>query len=101
MAIRIWRGKVSVLQTAKKSSNCVSLIFNIGFQQRRPLMSKQVFEDISTDYVKKTVTIEAHPHLNMNLASIHPCKHADVMKKVIERMGESAHDQESDLRVDQ
>jgi len=70
-------------------------------EHRRPLMSKQVFEDISSDYVKKTVTIEAHPHLSMNLASIHPCKHADVMKKVIERMGESSHDQDSDLRVDQ
>jgi len=70
-------------------------------EQRRPLMSKQVFEDISSDYVKKTVTIEAHPHLSMNLASIHPCKHADVMKKIIERMGQASHDPESDLRVDQ
>ncbi|KAM3585913.1 E2-like enzyme [Umbelopsis sp. WA50703] len=71
-------------------------------EQRRPLMSKEVFEDISTDYVKKTVTIEAHPHLSMSLASIHPCKHADVMKKVIERMGGSTtKDQGNDLRVDQ
>jgi ubiquitin-like-conjugating enzyme ATG3 len=64
-------------------------------------MSKQVFEDVSSDYVKKTVTIEAHPHLNMSLASIHPCKHADVMKKIIERMAQSAKDPDNDLRVDQ
>ncbi|KAI8577522.1 hypothetical protein K450DRAFT_201043 [Umbelopsis ramanniana AG] len=70
-------------------------------EQRRPLMSKQVFEDVSSDYVKKTVTIEAHPHLNISLASIHPCKHADVMKKIIERMAQSAKDPENDLRVDQ
>ncbi|KAH8552087.1 autophagocytosis protein [Umbelopsis sp. PMI_123] len=70
-------------------------------EQRRPLMSKQVFEDVSSDYVQKTVTIEAHPHLNMSLASIHPCKHADVMKKIIERMAQSAQDPDNDLRVDQ
>jgi ubiquitin-like-conjugating enzyme ATG3 len=64
-------------------------------------MSKQVFEDVSSDYVQKTVTIEAHPHLNMSLASIHPCKHADVMKKIIERMAQSAQDPDNDLRVDQ
>ncbi|KAI8967040.1 autophagocytosis protein [Mycotypha africana] len=57
-------------------------------EERHPLTSAQVFEDISPDYVKKTVTIESHPHLSLSLASIHPCKHAEVMKKIIERMGD-------------
>ena len=57
-------------------------------EERRPLTSAQVFEDVSPDYVKKTVTIETHPHLSLSLASIHPCKHAEVMKKIIERMGD-------------
>uniref|UniRef100_A0A1D1XYR2 Autophagy-related protein 3 n=1 Tax=Anthurium amnicola TaxID=1678845 RepID=A0A1D1XYR2_9ARAE len=59
-------------------------------EHRRPLTSAQIFEDISQDYAKKTVTIEAHPHLNMSLASIHPCRHAQVMKKIIEKMNEEA-----------
>lgn len=57
--------------------------------------------------MKKTVTIDTHPHLNMNLASIHPCRHAEVMKKIIERMGDGVSaglaekDQEAGIRVDQ
>ncbi|KAI8365179.1 autophagocytosis associated protein [Radiomyces spectabilis] len=77
-------------------------------EQRRPLSSSRVFEDVNPDYVKKTVTIETHPHLSMSLASIHPCKHADVMKKIIERMGDGvsaglgkAGQQETGIRVDQ
>jgi len=30
------------------------------------------------------VTIEDHPHLSGKHASVHPCKHAAVMKKLIE-----------------
>ncbi|EXX75264.1 Atg3p [Rhizophagus irregularis DAOM 197198w] len=59
-------------------------------EHRSPLTSTQIFEDISQDYAKKTVTIEAHPHLNMSLAKIHPCRHAQVMKKIIEKMNEEA-----------
>ncbi|CAG8507731.1 2291_t:CDS:2, partial [Scutellospora calospora] len=59
-------------------------------EHRRPLTSIQTFEDISQDYAKKTVTIETHPHLNMSLASIHPCRHAQVMKKIIEKMNEES-----------
>lgn len=76
-------------------------------EERRPLASAQVFEDVSPDYVKKTVTIETHPHLALSLASIHPCKHAEVMKKIIERMGDGqkagvgSDQEESGIRVDQ
>ncbi|ORZ01563.1 autophagocytosis associated protein [Syncephalastrum racemosum] len=76
-------------------------------EERRPLPSSRVFEDVAQDYVKKTVTIEPHPHLSMNLASIHPCKHAEVMKKIIERMGDGVSagladkNQETGIRVDQ
>ncbi|CAO3595657.1 unnamed protein product [Absidia cylindrospora] len=74
-------------------------------EQRRPLTSQQVFEDVNQDYVKKTVTIETHPHLNLNLASIHPCKHAEVMKKIIERLGSGVSAgltvQGEEIRVDQ
>jgi len=40
-------------------------------------------EDISHDHANKTVTVETHPHLGVSHASIHPCKHADVMKKIV------------------
>ncbi|KAI8925278.1 autophagocytosis associated protein [Entophlyctis helioformis] len=62
--------------------------------------STQVFQDISQDHAQKTVTIEAHPHENVTLASIHPCKHANVMKRILDQMSESG-DQTKELRVDQ
>eukprot|EP00656_Telonema_subtile_P021811 TRINITY_DN2285_c0_g1_i1.p1 TRINITY_DN2285_c0_g1~~TRINITY_DN2285_c0_g1_i1.p1 ORF type:complete len:122 (-),score=30.69 TRINITY_DN2285_c0_g1_i1:302-667(-) len=49
-----------------------------------PLDPEQIFEDIAADYVKKTVSIEEHPHLELRLAYIHPCRHAEVMKRFID-----------------
>ncbi|OZJ05339.1 hypothetical protein BZG36_01558 [Bifiguratus adelaidae] len=70
-------------------------------EHRRPLTTSQIFHDVSQDYAHKTVTIETHPHLNMSLASIHPCKHAAVMKKIMERMDDGSGDEDHALRVDQ
>ncbi|KAK3829096.1 MAG: autophagocytosis protein [Benniella sp.] len=69
-------------------------------EHRRPLVSSQIFEDVSQDYAKKTVTIETHPHLNMSLASIHPCRHGAVMKKIIEKVAND-ESKEEPVRVDQ
>lgn len=56
-------------------------------QNRNPLTPAQIFQDVSADHALKTVTIEAFPHsTTLQAASVHPCKHASVMKKVIERM---------------
>lgn len=56
-------------------------------KNRTPLTPSQIFQDISADHATKTVTIEAFPHSSsLQAASVHPCKHASVMKKVIERM---------------
>lgn len=41
------------------------------------------------DYAKKTVTMEQHPHLSIKQASIHPCNHAKVMKKIIDTILEN------------
>ncbi|KND01552.1 uncharacterized protein SPPG_03354 [Spizellomyces punctatus DAOM BR117] len=71
-------------------------------EQRRPLTSSQIFEDISQDHAQKTVTIEPHPHELVSMASIHPCKHANVMKKIIDRLVDSgAEEGGKELRVDQ
>ncbi|PIK62946.1 putative ubiquitin-like-conjugating enzyme ATG3 isoform X1 [Apostichopus japonicus] len=52
-------------------------------ENRKPLTVEEMYEDISQDHVKKTVTVESHPHLSQMLCSVHPCRHADVMKKII------------------
>ncbi|XP_043928304.1 ubiquitin-like-conjugating enzyme ATG3 [Protopterus annectens] len=58
-------------------------------EERQPLTVEEMYEDISQDHVKKTVTIENHPHLPPPaMCSVHPCRHAEVMKKIIETVAE-------------
>lgn len=41
-----------------------------------PLSVEEMYQDISQDYAKKTVTMESHPHVpGPSMASIHPCKY--------------------------
>lgn len=58
----------------------------VGYDEsRKPLTVEEMYEDVSQDHAKKTVTMESHPHLpGPNMASVHPCKHADIMKKIIQ-----------------
>ncbi|MFS7949454.1 hypothetical protein Hanom_Chr06g00571751 [Helianthus anomalus] len=56
-----------------------------GYDESRMLLDPElVLEDVSQDHARKTVTIEDHPLLSGKHASVHPCKHAAVMKKLIE-----------------
>merc|ERR1712100_514403 len=49
-----------------------------------PLRPEQVYEDVLSEYVSKTVTVDPHPLTGIPTVSIHPCKHAQVMKKVVQ-----------------
>ena len=52
-----------------------------------PLKPAQIFQDVPADHAFKTVTIEPFAHsTSLQAALVHPCKHASVMKKIIERM---------------
>jgi len=65
----------------------VPRIWLFGYdEQRQPLTPDQVFEDVSQDHARKTVTFETHPHLGISAASIHPCKHSNAMKNMIDTM---------------
>lgn len=63
----------------------------VGYDENKaPLSIDQMYDDISEDHAKKTVTFETHPHVpGTPMASIHPCKHAEVMKKLINLMADS------------
>ena len=59
-----------------------------------------IMEDISTEYVDKTVTMENWPHMegqSISMTSVHPCKHSHVMQTIIARQGERG----DEVRVDQ
>ncbi|XP_055348601.1 ubiquitin-like-conjugating enzyme ATG3 isoform X1 [Paramacrobiotus metropolitanus] len=58
-------------------------------ENRHPLTVEQMYEDFSADHAKKTITMEAHPHISgPPMASIHPCRHAEVMKKIIQTVAD-------------
>jgi ubiquitin-like-conjugating enzyme ATG3 len=65
----------------------MSLTKALCIQNRTPLTAEQIFQDVSSEHAHKTVTIDPFPHSStLRIASVHPCKHADVMKSFIQRM---------------
>jgi len=54
------------------------------------LSQEQTFEDIASDYVHKTVSTETHPHLPIITTYIHPCRHAEVMQRLLTMMKDSS-----------
>lgn len=56
-----------------------------------PLPPEWIFDDVSQDHARKTVTIETHPHLCLPMASIHPCRHAQVMLRIVQYSKASAN----------
>lgn len=53
----------------------------------QPLKPQSMMEDIVGDYKDKTVTLEDFPFFDagLKMASVHPCKHASVMKILLDR----------------
>ncbi|KAL2150020.1 hypothetical protein VTH82DRAFT_7696 [Thermothelomyces myriococcoides] len=59
-----------------------------GYQPNgEPLPPHLMMEDIAGDYKDKTVTLEDFPFFanSVKMASIHPCRHASVMKTLLDR----------------
>lgn len=62
-------------------------VYLFGYNEySQPLSSNDIMEDISGDHANKTVTVENHPHNGIAHLSIHPCKHANVMKRLVDQM---------------
>nr|ACO12966.1 Autophagy-related protein 3 [Lepeophtheirus salmonis] len=58
-------------------------------ESRKALTVDEMYEDFSEDHANKTITMESHPHLpGLPQASVHPCQHAKVMKKLIDQITE-------------
>ncbi|MGH0143764.1 UNVERIFIED_CONTAM: hypothetical protein FKN15_054609 [Acipenser sinensis] len=67
-------------------------------KDRQPLTVDQMYEDISQDHVKKTVTIENHPHLPPPaMCSVHPCRSNSTYKKVVFREYNAGFKQAKDI----
>lgn len=67
-------------------------IWMAGFDENGSVLSPEaIFEDVIQDYAKRTVTIEAHPHLPTVAASIHPCQHGPAMLTIIQALQEAGN----------
>lgn len=88
------------LETIKTRTYDISITYDFYYQTPRlwlfgynekgsPLTEKEMFEDIMSDYANKTVTLENHPHQGIKCISVHPCKHALAMKRIIDMMAEN------------
>ncbi len=51
----------------------------------QPLRPEEVFEDVLSDYKSKTVTVDPHPHTGLPSASLHPCRHAEMMRASVQQ----------------
>jgi ubiquitin-like-conjugating enzyme ATG3 len=63
-------------------------VYLSGYDSKNhPLPPRLMLQDIMGDYTDKTVTIENFPHdfEKIQMASIHPCKHAELMKTLFLR----------------
>lgn len=64
-------------------------VWMFGYKENssdEPLSTDEMFQDVMSDYVKRTVTIESHPHISGPHMSIHPCQHAKVMKNIVHNL---------------
>uniref|UniRef100_A0A1I8GES2 Ubiquitin-like-conjugating enzyme ATG3 n=2 Tax=Macrostomum lignano TaxID=282301 RepID=A0A1I8GES2_9PLAT len=66
----------------------------VGYsEQGAPLSVDQMYADFSQDHAKKTVTMETQPHLTgPPMASVHPCRHAEVMKRLMVTVSEGGRE---------
>lgn len=66
-------------------------VFLFGYDENRQALSnEQIMQDISAEHAHKTVTVETHPHFGIPYVSIHPCKHAEVMKRIVDQLSQQA-----------
>ncbi|CEP61159.1 Atg3p LALA0_S02e08042g [Lachancea lanzarotensis] len=79
------------LYIAYSTTYRVPKLYLVGFNSEgSPLSPQEMFQDIAPDYRSKTATIETLPFLTAHVTcvSIHPCKHANVMRVLMERVRE-------------
>jgi ubiquitin-like-conjugating enzyme ATG3 len=67
---------------------CLSGYDEVGL----PLTPEQMMQDVQQDYANKTAVIEEHPHLlgGPPHVSIHPCRHAATMKRILDSIIEAS-----------
>jgi ubiquitin-like-conjugating enzyme ATG3 len=72
-------------------------VYMLGYassDSSQPLTGDEMFQDVMSDYANRTVTIDPHPHVAGQYASIHPCQHGAVMKTIVKNLTRASADGE-------
>ena len=65
----------------------------------KPLIKDEMLEDVYAENREKTVTVDPHPVLNAPCISIHPCRHAETMQRILKRMETRMEDEQEEAEV--
>ncbi|EDR21530.1 hypothetical protein, conserved [Entamoeba dispar SAW760] len=88
---------VATVDVGKTRTYDISIIYShfdrtpkvwlLGYDEdHKPLTENQMFEDLSATHAGQTATTDTHPFLDIKEIYIHPCRHAQVMKKRVDEM---------------
>ncbi|ELP91087.1 hypothetical protein EIN_268330 [Entamoeba invadens IP1] len=73
-------------------------VWLLGYDEdHKPLSETQMFEDLSATHAGQTATTDTHPFLEIKEIYIHPCRHAQVMKKRVDEMVKEGKNPRVDL----
>lgn len=62
-------------------------VYLAGYSEKdrsKPLTAQEMYEDVFSENRDKTVTIDPHPFDRSLCISIHPCRHAETMKRILD-----------------
>lgn len=59
-------------------------VFLQGYANGKPLTKDEMLEDVYAVNRETTVSVDPHPYLDAPCISIHPCRHAETMKGILE-----------------
>lgn len=75
-------------------------VFLFGYGAgNQPLNKEQMMEDVYSENREKTVTVDPHPFLKTPCISIHPCRHAETMQRIMQRMADRVADEQEEAGV--
>lgn len=75
-------------------------IYLFGYDaNNQPLTKQQMMDDVYADNREKTVTVDPHPFLQTPCISIHPCRHAETMLRIVQRAEVRMQDEQEEAGV--
>lgn len=75
-------------------------VFLIGYREDNhslPLTKEEMMQDVYAANREKTVSVDPHPFLKAACISIHPCRHAETMKRTLDHLKERLEESQEEV----